>query len=126
MTHHKIELRFLRKKAGSRDGAASSDKDDILEIFKLGENSVRLIYTENDGSSTPLRDVIHCNYQQALTYVYRAFMLLALDDDPFLSVQIRAPGYPCALLHVKKIKENLPIIMELLATTCWNWPAVAR
>jgi hypothetical protein len=125
MTHHKIELRFLRKKKGG-SGAATSDQDDILEIFKLGENSVRVIYTESGLGDAPLKDVIHCNYQQALTYVYRAFMLLALDDDPFLSVQIHAPGYPCSLLHVSKIKENLPMIMELLATTCWNWPAIGR
>lgn len=125
MTHHKIELRFLRKKTSSSDGAAPASEDDVLEIFKLGENSVRIVYTENDGTAIQ-KDVFHCNYQQALTYVYRAFMLLSLDDDPFLSVQIHAPGYPCALIFVKKIKENMTMIMELLATTCWNWPAVGR
>ena len=118
--HHDIQLRFLR-----RGQPRHSSSDDILRVIKLGENSVRVIYTEvsQDGR---IVDVQIMNYAQMTAYLYRIFWLLGLDDDPFESVQFFLPGYPTVLLRVESVKAHVNHLMELMVTTCWSWPAVGR
>jgi len=122
--YNPISLRFLRK---TTSGTADPDPrtDDQLRIIKLGENVVRVIYTEvQDGSS--MVDVNTLNYQQLNAYLCRVFWLCALDDDPFKSVQLFIPGYPTVLLEVKKLQPIIPQILELLASTYSTWPQIGR
>ena len=120
--NHPITLRFLRK---TRTGLADPDPrtDDQLTIVKLSENSVRVVYREiQDGIQ--LMDVNHMNYMQLNAYICRIFWLLALDDDPFKSVQFFIPGYPTILIDVTKLQAIIPQILEMLSSTYTSWPLI--
>jgi hypothetical protein len=117
-SHRAIEFRFIRQ-------TNQSQPDDILKITKLGENSVRTIYTERSDDGVVV-DVHTQTYQSALVYIYRIFNLLTLDEDPFQSVQLFLPGYPTVLLSIATLRANIPLLMESLAATCTQWPAIGR
>lgn len=122
--HRTIDLRFIRR---SETGQLqhNSHLDDMLKISKLGENQVRCVYTEHnvDGSMV---DVSTLTYQQCLVYIYRIFTMLSLDEDPFESVQLFLPGYPTVLLRVETLRTNIPWLIEAIASTCIQWPAIGR
>lgn len=100
----------------------SGSQDDTIKVTKLGENSVRVVYTEktDDGVTT---DVMTFSYYQLLGYLHRAFFLLSLDDDPFQSMQVILPGYPMSLIPVAEIKKHTPVILELVMSVCLTWPS---
>jgi len=112
-----IEMRFLR--SGNRE--TFTERDDILKITKLGENNVRVCYTERSLGGAVM-DLQNMTYQACLTYVIRVFHLLTIDEDPFQSVQISFPNYPTILLSVGALKTNMGSILELFATLCMAWP----
>jgi hypothetical protein len=122
--HRTIDIRFIRR---SETGQLQHDSrlDDMLKISKLGENQVRCIYTERseDGS---IVDVSTLTYQQCLVYIYRIFNMLTLDEDPFASVQLFLPGHPTVLMRVETLRTNIPWLLEAIASTCIQWPAIGR
>lgn len=99
--------------------------DDTLQIQKLGENSVRCIYTEKSGDGVVI-DTTQMAYGQLFAYLYRVFYLLALDEDPFASVQFFVPGYPTILVEVSTLNRNVHALMEIVMSTCMSWPAIGR
>jgi hypothetical protein len=121
---HSIQLRFIRR---TSNGLAENDPllDDLLVIHKLGENNLRITYTERtiDGE---ISDTTLMTYQRMIHYVSRILWLLSLDSDPFNSVQVMVPGYPTVLILVSRIQEQAITILDLLANTCWHWPAAGR
>lgn len=117
--HRSIQLRFIRR------GSTDPDRDDILKVTKLGENSLRLVYTEKNQYDL-FTDFLHLNYTQFLAYLYRTITLLTLDEDPFQSVQFFIPGYPTLLLSVSTLKQQTGYILEIITSTLWNWPAIGR
>lgn len=121
--HHHITIRFIRH---DPNGAARSNPgtDDILQIYKLGENSVRCIYTEK-SSDGAIIDTSVMTYNHMMVYLYRIFYLLGLDEDPFASVQFLIPGYPSILVQVATLHQNVHALMEVVMSTCMAWPAVA-
>lgn len=121
---HTISIRFLRQLAtGFASGSPSSD--DVLTVTKLGENSVRLVYTEASGDGRTI-DIMQFTYQQFIAYLYRVFWLLGLDEDPFKSVQFFIPGYPTVLIEIKSLQANVNVLLELVMSTCFAWPAIGR
>ena len=122
--HNEILIRFLRR-AANGNARMNPATDDTLKIVKLGENSVRCLYTEKSGGDR-ICDSMIFTYQQLLVYLYRVFFLLGLDEDPFKSVQFFIPGYPTILVEVTMLQRNLPQIMEILTATCWTWPSQWR
>jgi hypothetical protein len=116
-----ITMRFIRK---MRSGQADPDpqNDDQLQVIKLGENSVRAIYTEMQAGDAMV-DISIMNYIQLNVYIYRIFWLLGIDDDPFKSVQIFVPGYPSILIEVAKLQQFVPHLMDMLAHTYVAWPS---
>jgi hypothetical protein len=114
MNFHLIRRADLNRRSGNQD--------DTIKITKLGENSVRVVYTEktDDGSTT---DVMTFSYHQLLCYLHRAFILLSLDDDPFQSMQVILPGYPMSLIPVAEIKKHIPMMLELVMSVCLTWPS---
>jgi hypothetical protein len=114
MTFHMIRRADLNRRSGNQD--------DTIKVTKLGENSVRVVYTEktDDGSTI---DVMTFNYHQLLCYLHRVFFLLSLDDDPFQSMQLILPGHPMSLVPVAEIKKHAPMILELVMSVCLTWPA---
>jgi hypothetical protein len=123
-THHQIALRFVRK--GERPGSTTQpSEDDVLRVVKLGENSVRVIYTERsvDGSTI---DTMQFTYSQFIAYLHRVFWLLSMDEDPFESVNIALPGHPIVIVRIETLQKNVPHLLELFMNTCYTWPAVGR
>jgi hypothetical protein len=114
MNFHLIRRADLNRRSGTYD--------DTIKVTKLGENSVRVVYTEKtrDGNTT---DVMTFNYHQLLCYLHRAFFLLSLDDDPFQTMQVVLPGYPMSLIPVAEIKKHSATVLELVMSVCLTWPA---
>lgn len=123
-TYHDIHIRFIRRRQG---GVAEENPllDDILRITKLGENNLRVTYTERSEDGT-MSDSMLMGYQRFLHYVWRLLWLLSVDADPFQSVQLMIPGYPVVLIPVSTMTQNMTTIMDILLTTCWQWPVVRR
>lgn len=117
--HRPLQFRFLRK------GANDPSRDDTLKISKHGENSVRLVYTEKNGDD-PYTDILHLNYTQVMSYIHKVITLLALDEDPFQSMQFFIPGYPSLLLGVNTLHQHTNYILDMISQTLWNWPTVGR
>lgn len=121
---HSIQLRFIRR---TPNGVAENNPllDDLLVIHKLGENNLRVTYTERtvDGE---LSDTTLMTYQRMIHYVSRILWLLSLDSDPFNAVQVMVPGYPTVLILVSRIQEQAITILDLLVNTCWHWPTAGR
>ena len=120
--HRCITLYFSRT---TRNGTqADTEHDDSLRIYKNSENNIRMIYTDRSDESAPYIDIMNVNYQQMMLYLYRLFWLLAMDSDPFHSVQLFIPGYPTVLMPVATIQANINQLMDLLGSTCIAWPAI--
>lgn len=122
--HHPIYIHFIRRTA---NGAAQTDSrlDDTLRIQKLGENNVRVIYSERSEDGC-IVDTTLMTYQKLIHYLYRVFWMLSLDEDPFQSVQLIVPGYPTTLIRVDTLKGQLAGVMDILTTTMWHWPTTGR
>ena len=118
MTRYRcIQIRFIRR------GANSPSSDDILKITKMGENTVRIFYTEKNEYDAFV-DFMTINYTQLIAYIYRVIQLLTLDDDPFQSVQFFVPGYPTFLIGADKVKNHTGYILEMISSTLMNWPLI--
>lgn len=123
-SYHDIQLRFIRRGVG---GVAETDprKDDTLLVTKLGENNLRVVYTERTEDGV-LRDSVLMGYQRFFHYMWRLFWLLSVDSDPFQNVQLMIPGYPTVLIPVSTMNQHVSAILDILMTTCWQWPTVRR
>lgn len=95
--------------------------DDKITIQKLTENRLKVTYVEKSGLE-PIVDISYMGYHQFLTYMYRVFYLLAIDDDPFLSLQLMIPGYPSTLVTIPSLKWQTPHLLELLSSALYTWP----
>ncbi len=100
-------------------------RDDTLEVIKLGENNLRIVYTERSEDGV-LRDTSVMCYQRFLHYIWRLLWMLTIDNDPFQSVQFFVPGYPTVLIPVSTLNQHTVTIMDILMTTCWQWPTAGR
>lgn len=118
--YNAILFQFIRRRAGGIP-EPSSHLDDTLRIQKLGENNLRVTYTERTEDGV-ICDTTLMTYQRLFHYVWRMFWLLTVDVDPFLQVQLTIPGYPMVLIPVTMLNQNMVTIMDILMTTCWQWP----
>ena len=119
--HHQIQVRFIRRRP---NGEAETDhsRDDILVISRVGDNSVRLSYTERNADGSVV-DIMNYTHHQAISYMYRVLWFLGLDEDPFQSVQFFLPGYPTCLVLVKNVKSIIPQLLESFYSVFQMWPA---
>lgn len=122
--HHPIYIHFIRRTA---NGLAQTDSrlDDTLSVQKLGENNVRVTYTERSEDGR-IVDTTLMTYQKLIHYLYRIFWMLTLDEDPFQSVQFIVPGYPTTLIRVDALRGQLGGMMDVLINTMWQWPTIGR
>jgi hypothetical protein len=114
--HHDIIIRFLRK--GSTQAA---NTDDILTISKIAENKVRINYVEYN-QDTSFIHTKQLTYDQLNDYLWNMLWMVGVDEAPFKSVQFSVPGYPCMLITVDTMKENLDDILDVLASVYVSWP----
>ena len=119
-TYHPISLRFIRKTR-----LDSPRMDDELQIKKLGENNLRVLYVDSSEEGQ-IRDVTHMTYHKLLHYITRIMWLLTVDTDPFISVQVNIPGFPVTLIPVAALQTSMMPLMDILINTCWQWPVLAE
>ena len=115
-----ILIYFIRRTEGD-----NPDRDDCLRIEKLGENNLRLTYTERSVDG-PIIDTALITYQKLAHYLCRLFWILSIDEDPFQSVQTMIPSYPTFRLSAEALKTNMNTVLDMVMTTCWHWPAMSR
>jgi hypothetical protein len=118
---HPIIVRILRKDHTEQ----MPEFDDTIMIKKLTENRLRVTYTEKSGDE-PIVDISYMGYQQFMIYMHRVLFLLVIDNDPFLSVQFMMPGYPSTLVTIPNLKERMTPLLEILWSTCVNWPTTGN
>jgi hypothetical protein len=123
-TYNPIVLFFIRRPATGRTDSVP-DRDDCLRIEKLSENNIRVTYTERSADG-PIIDTTTMSYQKLTHYMFRLFWVLSLDEDPFDSVQTMIPGYPSFTLCVPAFKTCVGTIVDMILTTCWQWPTISR
>jgi hypothetical protein len=123
-TYNPIVIYFIRRPQPGRTDSVP-DRDDCLRLERLGENNIRVIYTER-STDGPIVDTTTMTYQKLTHYLYRTFWMLTVSEDPFHSVQVMIPGYPSFTLTVEFVKTFSTIIVDLILTTCWQWPTVSR
>jgi hypothetical protein len=122
--HHPIYIHFIRRTANGR-AQTDSRLDDTLQVQKLGENNVRVTYTERSEDGRII-DTTLMTYQRLIHYLYRIFWMLSLDEDPFQSVQLIVPGYPTTLIRVDTLRAQLGGVMDVLVNALWHWPTIGR
>lgn len=115
-----ILIYFIR-----RTEVDNPERDDCLRIEKLGENNLRLTYTERSVDG-PIVDTALVTYQKLAHYLFRLFWILSIDEDPFQSVQAMIPSYPTFRLNAEALKANVNTVLDMVMTTCWHWPALSR
>jgi hypothetical protein len=116
---------FIRKHPIGGGIGSDPQRDDALKIERLGENNLRVSYTERSADGI-LVDISIMTYQKFFQYIQRIFLMLTLDDDPFHSVQIMIPGYPVSLMTVGALKINVYSVLDTIITSCWQWPTISR
>jgi hypothetical protein len=122
-SYHPMYIYFIRRSGGGM--SSDPHRDDALKVERLGENNLRISYTERTLDGT-LVDISIMTYQKFFHYIQRIFLMLSIDDDPFHSVQIMVPGYPSSLMTVGALNANMYTILDTIITTCWQWPAISR
>ena len=127
-TLHAIELRFIRIAAGGR-AETNPALDDVLKIRPSADparlNSFRIVFLERSGES-PNVDIMTLSQEQLLAYLYRLFWSMTIDDDPFQSVQFFVPGIPTFLVLASTVTKNLPQLLDIIMSVCWNWPTLGN
>ena len=118
--HNTIDIRFIRRTPAGQ-AESNPKRDDLLHIARISDNMHRVTYTERSNRD-PMVDVCRLNNHQLLAYLYRAFWLTSIDEDPFQSMQIFVPCYPSCLVSVALVKQNFAHFLDLVATTYLNWP----
>lgn len=123
-SYNPIILYFIRKpQPGCTDTVP--DRDDCLRLEKIGENNIRVTYTERstDGS---IVDITTMTYQRLTHYLMRLFWAVSSDEDPFHAVQTMIPGYPSFTMGVAPFKAYVATVIDMILTTCWQWPTISR
>lgn len=117
-----IQIRFIRRMP---DGSADTNtgRNDLLRISYLNDNSKRILYIER-GNEYATIDIVVCDNQQLLAYLYRLLWLTSLDEDPFHSVRFYIPGFPSMAMCVASVQAYIPNLLDIILSLCWNWPNV--
>ena len=117
---HSIQIRFIRKILDEHEEYEPCT-DDVMSIKRVEEDSYVVVYMEKSKDGTVV-DILRYNNQQLLAYLYRAFWLTSIDEDPFESVRLFIPGFPTCLISMPTFKQQIPYLLDIIIHTCWNWP----
>lgn len=112
--HTMISLRIVRDRS-------APEKDDIVRIQKQNEHTCVVSYDVANSIhrfrfAAHLRDVSH--------YLYSMFDLMAMDDDPFQSVQFDAPGFPSVIFQLPLSKENVRTMVSVVKDVIYSYDQV--
>lgn len=117
-----VTLRLLRKDKGAK-------KDDIIKIkcWDVDVDEKYQIDYKDADSNTDTGVSYHSSTfltgEQIDAYLQSLFVLLTRDSDPFESLQIMGPGFPCILLPIQELKKERvrQSILDVLPVLCNFW-----
>lgn len=97
----------------------TSTTDDVIEIYKSGDNLFAVSYIDRDSR---LRYSFDAYSDQILRYLYSVFGMLRIDEEPFESVQITLPAHPPINVKIASLSENrIETFMRPLKWCLRNW-----
>jgi hypothetical protein len=100
-----IQIRFIRK----AEETDNPEKDDKIAIHHKGENVYHLYYQDGDTQNSK-GNIAHMTVlegEELDTYLLNLFTLLALDRQPFRSIQFLIPGCPTMLFLISDLRRKV-------------------
>ena len=109
-----ITLRFMRPELHSAH-------DDIVNIFRIGEDAFKIIFRDGDGKhKSRARNLTRT---EVMEYLSNTLRLVAIDEEPFANVQLLAPNMPTVVIKPKNMtSQTRDLIYDTVTTTMNNWP----
>ena len=109
-----ITLRFMRPELHSAH-------DDIVNIFRIGEDAFKIIFRDGDGKhKSRARNLTRT---EVMEYLSNTLRLVAIDEEPFANVQLLAPNMPTVVIKPKNMtSQTRDLIYDTVMTTMNNWP----
>lgn len=111
MKYSFVQIRFIR------DDDQSGKTDCIIDVKRNDEIYIWMLRDEDHSKAMAMR----LDYDGVIKRLRAVLRSVAIDDDPFKSVQIIAPGYPSVLYKIQTLRENLSSVIELLDLIFENW-----
>jgi len=86
----------------TREGQDSS-KDDVIVVHVEDYNTFRVHYKDKLSNSCHLS---YYDWDELCQYLDSMRHLLAVDNDPFDTIQLQVPGFPCISLKPRTFKKE--------------------
>jgi hypothetical protein len=111
MKYSFVQIRFIR------DDDTSGKTDCIIDVKRNDDIYIWMLRDEDHSKAMAMR----LDYDGVIKRLRAVLRSVVIDDDPFKSVQIIAPGYPSVLYKIQTLRENLSSVIELLDLIFENW-----
>jgi hypothetical protein len=109
-----ITLRFMRPELDEKH-------DDVVNIHRMGDDAFNIVFRDN--SSVYKSRVRSLTRTEVMEYLSNTLRLVAIDEQPFASVQILAPNMPTVVISPKNMtSQTRDLIYDTVLTTMNNWP----
>jgi len=109
-----ITLRFIR----DHDNA---ETDDLLKISFSNAYSYKIVF--KDGKDNLKNRASNYSRQEVLQYLSNVLRLVAVDEQPYDSVQILAPNVPTVIISPQNLSSQMrDLIYDTVETTMDHWP----
>lgn len=103
---------------------ANSTRDSTLEIRPAAFGGFTWTY---DDVATPSKEVMDISVMEAAeARLETLFDLLALDDDPYESVQVDVPGMPGILIDMENLDDTKHAVLRAFRQVSVTWPYYVR
>jgi len=111
MKYSFVQIRFIR------DDDTSGKNDCIIDVKRNDDIYIWMLRDEDHSKAMAMR----LDYDGVMKRLRAVLRSVIIDDDPFKSVQIIAPGYPSVLYKIQTLRANLSNVIELLDLIFENW-----
>ncbi len=109
-----ITLRFMRPELDEKH-------DDVVNIHRMGDDAFNIVFRDN--SSVYKSRARSLTRTEVMEYLSNTLRLVAIDEQPFASVQILAPNMPTVVISPKNMtSQTRDLIYDTVLTTMNNWP----
>ena len=111
MKYSFVQIRFIR------DNDTSGKNDCIIDVKRNDNIYLWMLRDEDHSKAMAMR----LDYDGAMKRLRAVLRSVVIDDDPFKSVQITAPGYPSVLYNMQTLRKNIGTVIDLLDLIFENW-----
>ena len=104
----------------TRTGLDSSN-DDVIKVFVESYDWFRVEYTDQMANNSTVH---YYNWKNFCNYLSSLRQLLLVDTEPFESIQLQVPGFPCVSLDLGTFGEYesynsfLDVIEDYIKQSC--------